>query len=187
MQDNSRSQEVADTVKATVKDAFNGFKVFVVNPVGGLPSFFSGLGKDRALGVGIVFAVVYIICILFSASKSSELLGVDLGIFRSTILSIIPFVSFVGASSLTRKIFRGVGSFQGDVFIAGASLLPPGLLILLGSVLGIANIEVVTILAIVAITYTILMAYTGCNQISKIPETASALAVSCIELLQEWR
>lgn len=186
MQRDPGGSDVTDTVKATLKDAAEGLKIFAVNPVGGLPAFFKGLGKQRALGVGIAFAVIYVVSFLFGVNELLRLSAGNSALFNLTVAAILTFGSIVGASFITRKIFRGSGSFEGDVFIAGASLLPTAFFIILAKVLGSANFELIAAIAVIAITYTILMVYTGCTQVSGIPETAAALSVSVMILLSVW-
>jgi hypothetical protein len=188
-----KREELTNKVKLTFNDAVKGLKIFALNPVGGLPDFFKGLGQERALGVGIAFGLFYIFCFVFSigslTEKSTDLLDifdVEVSSTHLILLSVANFLSIVGASFITRKLFRGYGQIQGDVFIAGVALAPISFLILLTKLLGIGNVEIITIVAIIAITYTILMLYTGCNQISGIAETASALSVSAMIILSVW-
>lgn len=182
---NEMATEVASKVKSTVNDAIQGLKIFLINPVGGLPVFFQGLGKERALGVGIAFGIVYVVCFVFACHKFfPDNSGSSL--FNLIVASAANFLSIAGASFVTRKLFRGYGSFQGDIFIAGVALVPASLLLLISSILGIPNAEIVAIVTVVAITYIILMIYTGCHKISGIPENAAALAVSVMLLLSGW-
>ena len=184
---NEVASEVASKVKSTLSDAIQGLKIFLINPVGGLPVFFQGLGKERALGVGIAFGIVYIVCFVLACQKLLALLPQSQSSLLNLILaSSANFLSIAGASFLTRKLFRGYGSFQGDIFIAGVALVPASLLLLLSSILGIMNVEMIVIVMVVAITYTILMIYTGCHKISGIPENAAALSVSVMLLLSGW-
>jgi len=182
---NEVASEVASKVKSTLNDAIQGLKIFLINPVGGLPVFFQGLGKERALGVGIAFGIVYVVSFIFACNKFlPENSGSSL--FNLIVASAANFLSIAGASFLTRKLFRGYGSFEGDIFIAGVALVPASLLLLISSILGIPNAEIVAIVTVVAITYIILMIYTGCHKISGIPENAAALAVSVMLLLSGW-
>lgn len=182
---NEMATEVASKVKSTLNDAIQGLKIFLINPVGGLPVFFQGLGKERALGVGIAFGIVYVVCFVFACNKFlPDNSGSSL--FNLIVASAANFLSIAGASFLTRKLFRGYGSFEGDIFIAGVALVPASLLLLISSILGIPNAEIVAIVTVVAITYIILMIYTGCHKISGIPENAAALAVSVMLLLSGW-
>jgi hypothetical protein len=183
---NEVASEVASKVKSTLNDAIQGLKIFLINPVGGLPVFFQGLGKERALGVGIAFGIAYVICFVFACQKFLTQFSGNSSLFNLILASAANFLSIAGASFLTRKLFRGYGSFQGDIFIAGVALVPASLLLLISSLLGITNVEIIVIVMVVAITYTILMIYTGCHKISGIPENAAALAVSVMLLLSGW-
>ncbi len=183
---NEVASEVASKVKSTLNDAIQGLKIFLINPVGGLPVFFEGLGKERALGVGIAFGIAYVVCFVFACQKYLTQFSSNSSLFNLILASAANFLSIAGASFLTRKLFRGYGSFQGDIFIAGVALVPASLLLLISSLLGITNVEIIVIVMVVAITYTILMIYTGCHKISGIPENAAALAVSVMLLLSGW-
>lgn len=183
---NEVASEVASKVKSTLNDAIQGLKIFLINPVGGLPVFFQGLGKERALGVGIAFGIAYVVCFVFACQKFLTQFSSNSSLFNFILASAANFLSIAGASFLTRKLFRGYGSFQGDIFIAGVALVPASLLLLISSLLGITNVEIIVIVMVVAITYTILMIYTGCHKISGIPENAAALAVSVMLLLSGW-
>ncbi|CAD5932821.1 MULTISPECIES: hypothetical protein [Planktothrix] len=187
MNDKEKQNLVASQVKSTLNDAIQGLKIFLVNPVGGLPIFFQGLGEKRALGVGITFGVAYVLCIIlaFNKFKSQNSIS-EISVFNLIALSITSFLSIAGSSFLTRKLFRGYGSIKGDIFIAGTALIPISLLILISYFLGFINLEIIAIFAVIAMTYTILMIYTGCNQISKIPENGSALAVSVMLIISGW-
>ncbi|MEG4013452.1 MULTISPECIES: hypothetical protein [unclassified Microcoleus] len=183
---NEVASEVASKVKSTLNDAIQGLKIFLINPVGGLPVFFQGLGKERALGVGIAFGIAYVVCFVFACQKYLTQFSIDSSLFNLILASVANFLSIAGASFLTRKLFRGYGSFEGDIFIAGVALVPASLLLLMSSLLGITNLEIIVIVMVVAITYTVLMIYTGCHKISGIPENAAAFAVSVMLLLSGW-
>lgn len=199
--------------KTAVKDSLHSIKAFSINPVGGLKRAFESLSGSRAIGAGLVFAIIFDLCLLiglfimlhrfrgfmdtflfpnvasnytYSDTYSSGFMNDLLQIFKLIILGIVPLVSITLSSSLSRKIFRGQGSFAGDIFIAGASLLPYGFFLLLSSILGMGNIEVIIIIAVFAICYTILMIYSGCTQISKISDAGAAIAVPIMLLLSGW-
>ena len=179
---NVRSDEVADKVKAASADAIDALKKFAVNPVGGLLSAFESLDKERAMMVGIVFGAVFVLCLIlgsiFMAIHFTSPRVVD--VLRTLIMAIVVFFSIVGASALARKAFGGAGSIESDCFIGGASLLPMGIFSLLSGVIGFGAFEIITILFVFAICYTVLMLYTGCTQISQIPDSRAALAVSAM-------
>lgn len=192
------SQQLRSEVKARSLDAWHGVGLFARSPVGGLPESFALFEDQRAIQVGIVYAIVYEIALLLGAfifkSKITSLLGGFLPIgeltaaqlFKILILGLIPFASLIGACALARAIFHGKGRIAGDVYTAGAVLLPMGFLVLASSLLGAANLEVILILSLFALTYSILILYAGCSRIAIIAEAGAAPAVPIILLLSGW-
>ena len=177
-----RSDDVAEKVKAASTDAIDALKKFAVNPVGGLLTAFESLDKQRAMMVGIVFGAVFVACLILGSIFMAIHFGSPriVETLRTLIMGIVVFFSIVGASALARKAFGGAGSIESDCFIGGASLLPMGLLSLLSGLLGFGAFELITILFVFAMCYTVLMLYTGCTQISQIPDSRAALAVSAM-------
>ena len=160
------------------KDAVEALKLFAKNPVGGLEAAYLRLDEKRAVGAGVAFAVIYLLCWLAALYISADVRpsGLD-GLIKFLLSGAVPFVSLIGASALARKIFNGAGSLGGDAFIAGAALLPFGAWIVLASLLGASNWKITAALSVFALCFTILILYTGSTRISKITEEKSALAV----------
>jgi len=102
------------------------------------------------------------------------------------LVGLTPVLTLAVASSLARLIFRGRGTFVGDLYTASASLLPLGFLVLVSALLGPGNFEVILCLAVFAFTYSILMLYAGCSRIAGIPESGAAPAVPVMLLLATW-
>ena len=189
-------------MKARSLDAWQGVKMFAKSPVGGLPESFALFDDRRAVHVGIIFAIVYELAILLGAlifkSRAEAVLGGILPVgqligeltaaqlFKVLFLGLVPFASLIGACALARAIFHGKGRFAGDVYTAGAALLPTGIFVLLASLLGVANFEVIAILFLFALTYSILILYAGCSRIGLVSETGAAPAVPIILLLSAW-
>lgn len=196
------SPEFVSKVKTASQDALSAFKVFAVNPVGGLSTAFESIDRNRALWAGVFFALVFDVLMLLGMylgiKKVQGGIGSLLGFYPSfgglkfgdvlklLIFGAIPFVSLTLSSLLARKIFHGTDGFEGDIFIAGAALLPFGFFAVITGLLGIANFEVVAIFFVFAICYTILILYSGCTKISKISEGGAALAVPLMLLLSVW-
>ncbi|WP_088241016.1 hypothetical protein [Calothrix rhizosoleniae] len=190
-QNSAKSSESGFRIQNTLKDALEGLKIFITNPVEGLPIFYQNLGKKRALAVGITFGIFYLACLLFSVHRTLSNLSFFIGYSRFNIaqifgLGITQFISFAVASMSIRKMFQGFGRPEGDIFIAGSSLLAPGFFILLSTMLGGINFEIILILLVLSMTYLILTLYTGCNKISQIPDSLSPLAIVGIILLSIW-
>ena len=192
------SQQLKTEVKARSLDVWQGGKLFAKSPVGGLAESFALFDDLGAIQVGIVFAVVYemavLLGVLIFGSKAASLLGAKFPIgeltaeqmFKVLVLGLVPFVSLIGACALARVIFRGKGRFAGDVYTAGAVLLPSGLLVLVAPLLGAGNFEVIIILSLFSLTYSILILYAGCSRIGDISEAGAAPAVPIILLLSAW-
>lgn len=192
------TDQITLEMKARSRDAWQGIKLFAASPVGGLPQSFALFDDRRAIQVGIAFAVLYESALLLAGvvfkSKAQRLLGGMLPIgeltatqmFKLVVVGLVPFVSLIVAGMLARHIFRGEGRFAGDVYTAGAVLLPSGVLALLAALLGAANVEVILVLSLFALTYSILMLYAGCSRIGGISEAGAAPAVPIILLASAW-
>lgn len=196
------SQEFAKKVKTASQDAFCTFKIFAVNPVGGLSVAFESIDLNRALWVGLFLAFVFDVLMLFGMYLGVKNVQGGIASFvgffpyfgnpefgdilKLLVFGAVPPISIALASLLARKIFNGGDGFEGDIFIAGAALLPLGFFSVITGLLGIANFEVITILLVFAICYTILMLYSGCTKISKISEGGAAVAVPIMLLLSIW-
>ena len=189
---------ISQEVRARSKDAWQGIKLFARSPVGGLQQSFEMFETSRAMTVGIVFAIIYEVLNFFAiyraADKAASMFGAsspigDLSLslaVKLIFIGAVPFITLAVASMIARSVFRGSGSFSGDVYTAGASLLPLGVWSFVASFLGPANIEVIAALGVFALTYMILMLYAGCSRIAGIPETGAAPAVPIMLLLSIW-
>jgi hypothetical protein len=179
----------AEKVSAASKDALQAFKLFVPNPVGGLSGAFESLGQKRAFGVGIIFGAVFALCVLFGVYRLlPEWVRPHgfTGFIKILVVSVIPFISLFGATVVARMSFRGEGGFGHDSFISGAASLPFGCLVLLASILGSGNIEVIAVLTLFATCLTILMLFAGLTRICKLSEQAATIAVPLILLASGW-
>ena len=195
----SLTKSIGEEVKERSKDAWKGIKLFAVSPVGGLPQSFEMFEPSRAMSIGIVFAILYeamlFVGIYRMADRATSIfggVGLPVGeisgkqMFQLIVAGLIPFVTLAISGSVARTIFRGKGTFAGDVYTAGASLLPFGAFALVASFLGPANVEVIAALSVFALTYNVLMLYAGCSRISGIPEAGAAPAVPVMLLLTAW-
>jgi hypothetical protein len=180
---------VTDKVKAASKDSLQAFLKFATNPVAGLPVAYESLGAARALSVGISFGVVFSLCVLLGAYRLiPEFVrppGVG-GFFKLLVCACVPFVCLAGAGALARLAFRGKGGLSNDSFIAGASLLPFGCVMLLSTILGAGNLEVIGALAVFALCLTILMLFAGCTRITMMSERLATIAVPLMLMLSAW-
>jgi len=192
------AEQLGTELKARSRDAWQGIKLFARSPVGGLPESFALFDDRRAVQVGVAFAVLYEAALflggLIFKSKGQSLMGGMLPIgeltasqmFKLVVLGLVPVASLIVAGTVASLIFRGSGRIAGDVYTAGAVLLPSGFLALLAALLGSANVEVILVLSLFALTYSILMLYAGCSRIGHISEAGAAPAVPIILLASAW-
>ncbi len=190
-----RGVDIAGQIKAVSADALSAFKTFAVNPVGGLHAAYHTLGPRRAMFTGIAFAIIYDFCaivagyVMAKRSFGSFASAGDISLktlFKLAILGCVPLLAFAGASLVTRKIFRAGGSIEGDLFLSGAALLPAAFLAIAAAIVGPANIEVVIVLSVFALCYTILLLFTGATRISALSEAAAVPAVALMLLTTLW-
>jgi hypothetical protein len=192
------SKIIGREVKERTKDAWKGIKLFAQSPVGGLKASFDMLEPSRALSIGLIFGLLYEVFLFWGlyriADNAALAEGMRLPIGEMTakqmlqiaFVGVIPFLTLAAAGGIARKIFRGQGSIPGDVYTAGASLLPIGIFVFAASILGAANVEVIVALWFFAATYTVLMLYAGCARIAGMPEAGAAPAVPIMLMLSAW-
>ena len=191
---------IAEELKARSRDAWAGLKVFAKNPVGGLAESYALFDDRRAMRVGISFIVAYEIFIFLTwlLSPSANIGIVRIGLFRLgfnktvpelfqlIMTTLAPVAGVIAVMAILRAIFRCKGKISGDVYTAGATLLPWGMMLFIGMLLGFRNVEIILALALFANAYSILILYAGCSRIAGIPETSAAPAVPAILLISGW-
>ena len=105
--------------------------------------------------------------------------------FKVFLASVVPYIGFTVGCAVPR-IISGKGSLSHDSFVGGTALLPLTLLILIGSLLGIGNIEIILILALFSFCLTVLMIFFGLTRVSKISERVATIAVPVVILIALW-
>ncbi len=58
------SKRLAEKAKTVSGESFRAFRRFAINPVGGLEPAYSSLQKGSARNVGVLFGVVFAICLV---------------------------------------------------------------------------------------------------------------------------
>lgn len=164
-------------MKTMLENAFKAFQTFIIDPGGVLPAY-ARMEREQAAAVGILYGIITILSFL-----GSTYIGLQLGQFPFIGLSLvatIPFVGFAVTSALARFIFRRQGSFAGDLFLAGASVLP---LVFFSLFWAIVPTGIGIALLVFTCCYTILLLYSGCTQISNLSEAQAALVVPIMLLV----
>lgn len=180
----------AEKLKTRSQDAFSALKATLMNPAGSLSPSFQLLEKRQAMEVGGVMAAAYSLLtvtgVYLALPRWAGSPGLDV-VFKIIIFSLMPVAATVAASALVRKVFGGTsGSIEGDLFVSGLAVLPFGIVALISGFVGVSNFEVIAVLAVFALSYSILILYTGCTRISGISEGRAAPAVSLIILFTAW-
>jgi hypothetical protein len=184
----------ADALTAQAKtlllDAWESLKLLAAHPAGNFARALERLGPRRALRVGFVFAAFFDLCLVFARIETWNLIfrmlgaGPDLpDYFKSVFLGAIPFGLLWGACWLAIRLFHGAGNPEAKVFIAGATLIPISLPILVLGLLGTQSPGIFSGCALLAFGYAILMLYSGWTHVLKIPEATASRTIPVVLLL----
>lgn len=174
--------------------AWSSLRILATHPVEGFPTAIAAAGSPARAGIALaVFADLCIVIALYRLTSAAAGWMPFVGpgntftlLLKLVVVGAVPFFGLAGAGALARKILRGSGSWEGDLFTAGVVLAPGALWMLLAGLLGGANLEVTGLLAGFAASYMILLQFGGCRGISKISEPATALATPTILILAGW-
>ncbi|HEX5009968.1 MAG TPA: hypothetical protein VFY71_06165 [Planctomycetota bacterium] len=183
---------VAGRVQGASRDALAALKLFAGDPVGGLARAYEAIGAAKAQSTGIAFGVVSVACFVLGGYLTFpfkeglfDFLGFG-GVLKCLLFAVMPFLCATVGGITVRRVFGGQGSTGGDVFVAGAALLPVSLCMLLAGILGLANIEVVAVLSVFAGCLAVLMLFSGYTRIARLSDRAGSLSVPIVVLLGVW-
>jgi tetratricopeptide (TPR) repeat protein len=172
-------------VAMVLGDTYRAFAGLALNPVGGLLPGMLYLNKPRIMAVGILFAAIANFCFIGGTYLGWR--DLTLSLFDLFIVGWVPFVTLIVIVGIARLMTRRRGSLANDVFLAGASLLPVGLLALAsGGFSPLLGSQIMLVITVFASCYTILMLYGGCTQVANLPEKTAALLVPVMLLVGGW-
>ena len=104
-----------------------------------------------------------------------------IALWKLIVVAFTPWLVIAASCTLARKLFGGEERhLEGDVFVAGVTLLPFSLLVLLTGALGYGNWEIVAVLFVFALCYSILLLYRGLSTVSNIRDMAAAFCVPLV-------
>jgi hypothetical protein len=182
------AQDAMHSAKAAAKDAFATFRKLIYNPVGALPEAYRDLEGPQAIGVGLVFAVVAVICLLLSGGGALSMVGggaVSMG-FKGFLIglgtTLGAAVGIAAGSWLSRLVFRGEGNLAFDIFIGGAALLPIGLGTLVSYLLGVMGIggPIGQLPMLVGMSLMVLVVFTGLARVAGLKEGLASYLVAAV-------
>ncbi|HEY9649451.1 MAG TPA: DnaJ domain-containing protein [Coleofasciculaceae cyanobacterium] len=172
-------------VGRVLEDTWMSFQSFALNPVGGLLPAFARLDKQQAIAVGLVFATIFDASVVCSAYAGwQEFLEPE--IIDLMLVGTVPFVILVTISAIARSITRRPGSLAGDIFLAGASLIPLSFLVLASGISTYLPDNAMVVFTVFTSCLTILTLYSGCTQISNLSENVATVIVPLMLLASGW-
>lgn len=164
-----------------------------VNPFGGILPAFATLSQPQAAWFGLSFAVIFNACwiggvylgLLLGKIPAGVTLtpSAPLPILELGLVGAVPFLTLAGSTAICRAFGRRPGNWTGDIFLAGAVLLPVGVFLLAVS---LTPLSFWPIASAFALSYVVLILYGGCTQIAHLSEAAATLAVPIILLSSGW-
>ncbi|MGK7947545.1 MAG: DnaJ domain-containing protein [Xenococcaceae cyanobacterium] len=157
---------------------------YLFNPGGGLLPAFSSLEKNEALEVGIIYGIIIDLMFVCSIYLNWPNLSTnDFPIVQFSLVGIIPFTSLIISSHLIRFFTNTPGSLNTDVFLAGTTLFPLGLMIWILGFISL-SVNVITLpLIICGCSYTNLTLYINCTQILNLSEAKAAFVTTIVLLI----
>ncbi|HEY6350883.1 MAG TPA: zinc ribbon domain-containing protein [Candidatus Angelobacter sp.] len=194
--------------KAGSQDAVKAFLVLLKDPVGGLAKSYALFDEGRALMVGGVYGAVFAVVLMLSAlvgggpglgmlmggagaSVNPEALAAARAagylpstgkiMFQALLGGLIFAAVLMGACVLVRLVFKGTTKLAGEIYIAGASLLPLALGVAVVLVLGMAGLyRIIPAALVFAVAYMILMLFVGYQRLMGISEGKAGLSVPAV-------
>ena len=176
-----------------IQNSFKTASMYLFNPQGELHSAFVRLSNGQALAVGIAYGMVFDICAAITESLTiSEFGSTSLSASNSPdwmnllVLNAIPFFVLAFLGGIVRLLMGNSGNIVADTFVAGASLLPLGLSLVLLPIISFSHPIILISTLIFGIFYCVLTLYTGCTQIFNLPEGQASFVVPLMLLICGW-
>ena len=183
-------KKMIETSKVATANAFSAFKKFSVDPVGGLLGAYQSLSKTAAMSAGIVFDVVFVLCVILSikiAGLTEEMETAKNMWFWVIIGSLTPPIGMLLALIIIRNALRIRETIHADVFIAGATILFLGLFFIVGSIFmknfnpgTLFGMIMMSILVAFLISYTILILFSGLTKIYGLTDSKASFVLPMV-------
>ena len=181
--------DVGKRISEAAQDAGVALLRLAPSPTGLLPSVFSSLGEQRALGAGVALGVIFSLASMIAAWIAILRMGIGFQprmLLSALVVGVVFFASLALAGGAGRKLLRGTGTLGADVFFVGVALQPIALLVIIGSILGGGNFEVIAIAGLLAWAYFMSILYVGVTRLSGVSETFAPACIAVMLLLSLW-
>lgn len=178
--------EFAAKVTEAIQHAKVALRGLITNPVGGLAPMYQQLGKTRSGEAGLVFlgASVAIFMAMVYTSKTFLLIRpTDFGGFLKLLVTTLACnAAWAGALFVARVVNRRDGSLAGETLIAGSMSLIWSGVILLITVLGFGNIELMLVVCFTAGCVAVLQVFVGLTKIGGLDDRTGTIMVPLVLL-----
>lgn len=181
-----------DRAVAVSKDAMSAVKLLLRDPVGSIGAAHDALTTKQTLDVGIAFCVVFIISSLLAVRTIARFFGgsfFSMGakeVLQAALVGVVPAACIIGILSGLQMLTAKRQDLPRSVFVGGSALLPLAALSFVAGILSTSNGEVIALVAVFSICYTILLLYAGCRDVLNVASPLAAVSVPVILLATGW-
>lgn len=179
-------QDPMAAAKNAGNDAVNLVKALITDPFAAVQGA-AGASAQTKLGVGAVFAAVYVLCsglafgglFIFGGGLGGALaaaLGGSVSLFiKSALIGVVGFAGLVGGIFAARAVFGGRGDPVTDLVVAGIAFLPYSVVLLATRFipLGMGNL----VLLAVALSFAIIILFDYLSSVSGVDKRKALLGV----------
>jgi len=154
------------------------------NPGRGLAAVWEQIEPTEAIFLGLTWGAVAIAAFSFGAYGWRD--QFNFAWFDAILAGCVPLASFVLLNAITRLLTGRGGSWESDIFLGGATVVPIGLLALASGFSPFLGMPIMIVLTTSMTSYTVLILYSGLTQISRISEAIAAFWTPVLLILVGW-
>ncbi|MFP4008045.1 MAG: J domain-containing protein [Spirulinaceae cyanobacterium] len=154
------------------------------NPGRGLAAVWGQIKPTEAIFLGLTWGAIAIIAFSFGAYGWRD--RFNFAWFDVILAGCVPFAGFVLLNAMTRLLTGRGGSWESDIFLGGATVVPMGLLTLASGFSPFLGSPITIVLTTSLTSYTVLTLYSGLTQISRISEAIAAFWTPIFFLIIGW-
>jgi len=154
------------------KDLWLTVRHTAMSPFGGAAQAYRVIGADRALwvgvAVGIIFALVFAM-VMYSAVRNYRLLHTEYNsgfadFIKLCLVGIVPVLALALTSLLASKLGSGEGAVKTDLYIAGVSMMPFAVVLIVAQPLGLEHLDIIAALIVFALCLHVLILFSSMRQ-----------------------